>query len=1057
MTLPAPLIAAIEVFRELGWHEASPEQIMDLPLGTPEQQRVAKTGLAKGEWGAFGQIGERTYGWISWVDVDEDMLGAFAVRVGVPVKRAAAVMPGRRDCPPELRGRLIASRGPEFTTAFAAAGGRASWHGVALLHAVTATGVEVPDNLAYLETWVHVAAATLGADEETPDDVTVPLAVLQTRYADHLRAALRSGNPAPREAGVLVGGGVERGWIGLDEARQLVLFAMEQAQRPIDRKTWAAVLTDTLGATPEWLLEHAGVILSVVSFGDDAIITRFTPVLLASGDDELIMQAMLIGLTAKSAKAKAALLEVAAATPPPGVETTAVVAEAVAPLLSAKDRKVSRRAQALVDAWSLGAEPLPDEEAEEVRGLWQPTPPAAEVPCFDPGPVTSEHLTALASALMQSRNDERVTLDVERFLATANALAHADPDAARIALRGVKGTGGVGVVGVAEWVKGTPTGGLDRFYDDGSTHHSPPFHARSASVFQRLGSVGALLSTPSWDDYRIHPAELADRLDAYAAAGVPALKADLQVALPRIDLAFVDNGLASRLVSASVPVLLQDGSTAPRTVGEILGAWLREPLEHPGFRDEQSTVPLDIVPVPAIEGLPPRLTYAYLWVPIPLFPTWPDARISFGDGDPATLRAYPNGAVPSTQLLDTVGEDGVDLGAPIAAWRNGMLRPGIAEAPRLGWRGQISSLASRAAAWTELAEAGLLSVVWPLAADVIAYSSGGPRVAPGVAELVELLTRFLPEVRTAISTGIADTGALALPGVRRLAERAGSSRAVVAARALVALLPEAPATNPVTTVPELSEEDFRAAWPVLADPPVIPDGATVTVDACSGARGSYLEPTVTLADGSVHRIASMHWTYPLVHEQQVPSGSGARSTTWLRYSAREAALVAAEGREAYRGEDDRLLSHTLATVLCLTQFVQPDAPEYNFYAAIADGDLGRQRVAAVIDDLLAREGVDPYPLVRRLARHPQALPAMYPVLTRAIRHAAALDGKPPRWLVRILDVATGFAPVLREAVVRGLLATEDAAWPGLAEIADDSASPAVRRKAALLRDALGLG
>lgn len=101
MTLPAPLIAAIEVFRELGWHEASPEQIMDLPLGTPEQQRVAKTGLAKGEWGAFGQIGERTYGWISWVDVDEDMLGAFAVRVGVPVKRAAAVMPGRRDCPPE--------------------------------------------------------------------------------------------------------------------------------------------------------------------------------------------------------------------------------------------------------------------------------------------------------------------------------------------------------------------------------------------------------------------------------------------------------------------------------------------------------------------------------------------------------------------------------------------------------------------------------------------------------------------------------------------------------------------------------------------------------------------------------------------------------------------------------------------------------------------------------------------------------------------------------------------------------------------------------------------
>ncbi|MFT4231710.1 MAG: DUF6493 family protein, partial [Leucobacter sp.] len=766
MKIPESLAAAVEVFRELGWADAAPERIMELPLGTPEQQRVARKGLAKGEWGAFGQIGERTYGWISWVDVDQNMLGAFAVRVGVPVKRAAAVMPTRFTFSAELRGELIASRGPEFTAAFAEAGRRAGWHGTALIHAIAATGVEVPENLAYLERWADAAANALDTSGEVLSGDPVPLEVIGMRYADHLRAALRSGNPAPRGAAALVSGGVDRGWIDREEARELVLFAMEQAQRPIDRKAWAAVLVETLGATHGWLLERVGAVLSAMSFGDDAIITRFAPVLLASGDGELVMQAMLIGLTAKSAKAKAALLEAAAATPAPGGETSAMVAEAVAPLLDARDRKVRARAEALVEAWRLAAEPPPAEQPEEVRGLWRPTPPLAAVPRFDPGPVTSEHLTELAAALVQLRGEERITLDSERLLATANALARVDPEAARTALRGVKRRSGVGLAGVAEWVSGEAGGWLDRPEGERPAHHWEPIHARSASVFQRLGSVSVLLSTPSWDDFRIDPADLASRLEAYAASGDAAIEADLQVALPRIDPELVTEDLAERLAGASAPILLQDGTTAGRTAGEVLGAWLREPLVHPGFDDEQSTHPRAITPVPALEGLPSRLTYEYLWAPIPLFPNWPDARISDGHAEPAILRKRPNGPVPSTQLLDAVGEERVDLDAPIAAWGNGVLLPGVAEAARLGWQGQIPSLAARAEGWAELARAGLLSVVWPLAADAIAYSSRGARVAPGVAELVELLTRFLPEARAAVESGIAGPEALALPGVR---------------------------------------------------------------------------------------------------------------------------------------------------------------------------------------------------------------------------------------------------------------------------------------------------
>lgn len=1060
MKLSDALIGAIEVFRELGWADASPEQVMELPLGTPEQRRAAKAGLSKGAWGEFGQVGEHSYGWISWIDVEEAMLGAFAIRVGVPVKRAVAVMPAV-GFSPGLRARLIASRGPEFVGAFVEASGRRAGSFISsLVAAVADTGAEVPGNLSYLEGWAVLAGNALGAPLDRLVDGLTSIELIEARYADHLRAALRSGNPAPYGAVELLGGGVERGWIDPEEARELVLSAMEQAQRPIDRKTWASVLTETLGATPKWLLERAGVLVSTMSFGDDPVIARFAPVLLASGDDDLVLQAMLIGLTSKSAKAKAELLAVAFDTPAPSAETAAMVAEAVAPLLTAKDRKVRTRAEALTAAWRLDAAPEPAEVPEAPRGLWQPTPPLAEVPRFDAGPVSGEHLTRLTSALVVSKQ-EGITLDGERFLATVNALAGIDLDATRIALHGVKNVWNTGFIGVHEWMRGDRCLSLDSTDPQAYMPYRDAVVARGASVFQRLGAVGVLLSTPSWADWRLDPADLADRLDIYAAAGEPVIEADLQLALPRLDLELVTEELAVKLRDSELRIVLQDGSLAPLTVGQVLDAWLREPPTHPGFEKEGSTIPKPVAVVPAIEQLPPRLTSDYVWAPIPVFPNWQEAGISDRNPDPAILRSQPNGVTPSTQLLDNVGEDGCELDAAIAAWQNGVLLPGVAEAARLGWRGKISSLASRAEKWSELAEAGLLSVVWPLAADTIAHSSRGTRVSPGVAELVELLRRFLPEVRAAVEEGVAAADALGLSGVRALAQRGGSSQAVVAARSLVELLPPVdPADEPRPEAQTLTDEEFEAAWPDLADPPVVRDGATFEVEQRPGLRGgSYLEPVITLHDGSVHRVTDMYWAvHPLTNERQLLIGGDVRTGMWLRFSA-EATVLALEHDRRYesRGEDDRVFSHTLATVLCLTQSVLPDPPDHQFYSEIESGLLGARRVTAVIEDLLGRERIDPYRLIRRLPRNPAALPVLFPVLTRSIRHSAALEGKPPGWLVRIIDVASEFAPVLREAAARGLLPAEDAAWPGLAEIARSSASPAAKKKAALLLEALAIG
>ena len=80
-------------------------------------------------------------------------------------------------------------------------------------------------------------------------------------------------------------------------------------------------------------------------------------------------------------------------------------------------------------------------------------------------------------------------------------------------------------------------------------------------------------------------------------------------------------------------------------------------------------------------------------------------------------------------------------------------------------------------------------MVWPLLDDVLLASLRAPRMLAGTAEVAETVRSLLPAVLDAVASGAADPTALALPGVRALAVRAGSSNAVTAARAAVALLP----------------------------------------------------------------------------------------------------------------------------------------------------------------------------------------------------------------------------------------------------------------------------
>lgn len=79
--------AAIDVFRDLGWVGTTAEQWPVLPIGTAEQRRIARDGLKSGDWMEYNRE-QRHFESPFPDDVDRAALLAFAIRCGIPARRA---------------------------------------------------------------------------------------------------------------------------------------------------------------------------------------------------------------------------------------------------------------------------------------------------------------------------------------------------------------------------------------------------------------------------------------------------------------------------------------------------------------------------------------------------------------------------------------------------------------------------------------------------------------------------------------------------------------------------------------------------------------------------------------------------------------------------------------------------------------------------------------------------------------------------------------------------------------------------------------------------------
>jgi hypothetical protein len=1110
------LAAAVDVFRTLGWDRATLDDAETLPLGTPEQQRVARAGLAKGEWGAWGHLDGNTYGWISGIDVDRTMLAVFAVRVGVDAKRSAALLPGTQAVDDERATRLLAARGPAFAEQFVEAACRAdrrlwehstSVHAGAVVRLVDLHDLPVPASVEYLRDWaVYAQGALTGEGELFPRERGwCPPEVVTRRLPEHVRQAVALGVPATGPFGAVVPAAVEQGLLDHDEAVTLVLAALDSAQRPGDRKAWAQVLTGPLGVTGDALVPHADALVPALAHGDSAVVEAIAPALVAGVDDDLLADVLTVSLLVRTKKVLRLLLAEAARRPRPSDDVVAAVAPLVLPHAGGTDRTLARAATALVDAWGVAADPDHAAGDAPVGGLWQDPPPVWDVPRLDVGEPSAAALTA-AAATLTGRPDGVVDVEVERFLALANAVAHADVAAARTALGGVRTSWVAGLRCVPSWVAGEPSPLADRPADPERWNASPliwdVLHAREASVVARLGAAPVLLSTPTWVDLRIDPADLVERLRAYADAGATAAEADLFLAMLRADGALVTDDVLAALDALPVPVVLQDGTDAGVTAGPALRRHLTDPVREPALEIDPQwrrwTPATPAVPA-SLEAFPRRVgANRYAHPGFETFPTWGDAagRAVGAAEDAASglvLRQAVRRATPlppgtAVNLLGAqrgfhavAAPDGTT--AVMEAWERGLLRPGVPDVRLLDWAETPSNLAALARALRELADEGLLAVVWPVLDDVVAASLRAPRMLAGTADVAEAVQALLPEVEAAVAAGVADAGVLALPGVRALAGRGGSSRAVVAARAVVARLPEpvtapeaetpaAAAGEPAATAPASATtrptRAFAEVWPDGAGTlPAVVDGAAITAvwdDPDASSRMLAVDLDVPGAVGGPFRVTK-GWFYDLEREGQCAARSAAARAAganhhghdvWLHWDAAAGRLVVSPHRDWRTGADGPLtggdvppLTTSMAAVV-LASLCHDDAAVWSVQTVVREGLLGSAAVTVAVRALLPHPDVTPARMMKLLESDPTTLPVLWPVLVEPVRHAAGLDGPAPRWLNRVLDVALLHAPLLREAADRGLLPADAAAWPGLRDLAERGGSPTVRRKARTL-------
>lgn len=723
------------------WLEVSVDDALHLTLGSLKQQDQARNYLEK-----------------TRISHPAPALGILAVRLGVNPRNT---LPFLSETPPAILCLALVEQGTEYTRAFCQVACRPQHRlrrnelgafGAAVVTAMLKLDAPPPENVEYLRDW-----AMLIADN--------PVELFATRFTEHLHLALRLGIPAT--------GALRAGWLNREDTLHAAWEGLNHAIKASDRKAWVLVLTDQLRITPQELTAFAPQIASLPG-AEAPVVEKLILPLLPFHHLPEHAELALSALYSPTRKHQVAALNVLANAP-----SYEQLHPRVLELASINDPQINTAARRVLDSWGMDAtEPEPKTNP---TNLWQNTPPLWEVPRFDISHMTIEDLHHDWATITDPKNTRVGSLESERVL----CFAHANKQAAHRVLVGTSTN--LWPFSLVGWVQGTT--------------YSPPepsaytYLDRDAGITAVLDQLPCLLSEPTWIDFRIDPRDLLSRLRRYHDESAIIYPADLLRALLRTDTTIVDAAELTQLIDTAttlpLTLTLPDGSRLD--VGTLVAEYLRHPVSEnlAAWKPNQHPAPLPLDSIPAFEpfiqffGQPLYAELKHSWLPTfgdslvhNLFWTTERHRTVVATALDCSRQKSPLGPRAAVNLLGVQRTTDPDLYQAVTdAWRRGLLIPGVADVAFLDEDDEeLTHIPALVAALKELAEEGMLAVVWDVLDQLMGRAANAEVLPRGLIDAVDAIDYFLPAT---------PDSARSLPGLHALAARKGKAKVLIRAKEVV--------------------------------------------------------------------------------------------------------------------------------------------------------------------------------------------------------------------------------------------------------------------------------
>lgn len=1123
---------AIDIYKKLGYEDRPYEEINQLGTGTKEEKKIAKEGLQRGEWWEFREIEKNTYGSVNIMGVDLSKLAIFAIKVGVDARRTANIL----DKNTKVCLEAVMERGENFALqlieAVCRADRRPSEHsssrfGSLAVQLVHLMNLEIPDNLDYLKDWTHFAAGAFELIQfttyERGNELIPSPDMVKSRFKEHIIKGVHLSCPSTGPFSLVFSQAVKDGVLSEDEAKDLIFLALDMASRPGDRKEWMSLLEE-IGYEREDITERKESLIPLLAYGETALTERIAPHLIAEAKEEELGAILISAFSVKAKKTKIALLKLALEreinNPSPEL------IEWLTFINNTDDKTLLSLIHKLSSKWKM--ELKQEEEEVEIQGLWQACPPVWDLPRFETGEVSSDALTSLA-ALISERSDVIPDIELEAFLKMANDMARNHPSEAKLCLAGMRNRNMEVTTPLLNWARNKEyKSAVDRYFKNyrlnvDELHYADLISARNKTIVNHIGSLPCILSSPTYVDLSLDLKTLVSHLESYQEAGLNYVyEPDLQLALTRLDVTSETKEDLRALEKIKLNIklpdeeLLTDEESQPLSATEVILNYLRDPYIEPELDLKEASFYHREVSLPkSLRDFPYRLSYNShhyysifpLWGDYALFAVRRDREVYHGQGlvlRQVARRKNPLGGGAIVNLLAAQsyvnGENAADvILAAKEAWERGLLPPSKANAARLDWTdAEPSGLSSLAKALDDIAKDGLLSLVWPILDELIALALKKNRIPSGTAELAKTMNNHLSEVLYALKQGLADEKVLELKGLRRLADKTGSSSAVTTAKEIIKQLAslgdrgekKEKATKKETrettkVLPEISFPSlpFEEVWAGLPKPmPHIEDGAELSIEVLETKRSvkPYVFILTLPAREEVKYISILEsWFYSLDSEGQLHAIEIAKDEehtaenlakkgrqVWLHWDEEEGSLTVSPHRNWRQAKDGPLdgtktpLSSTLLTIILAILSQDGDAIYYGpslVKRFINSGELNEGALRELIPRLLQYDALSPAKLVRALEKDPTLLPLFRLILMGAIARAESLtraEGRIPVWLNRVLDISIYYSQYLKEALKRGLIEEGDLAKEELIALRDTKAKSTAKAKAGHLIELL---